>query len=135
MTFIFKNKHIIFLFAVMLYSCSSNTSRRDIDYNEEFEKGKAALSKKKYIKAQDHFNTVVIGASHTELGDDALFYLGESFFLEKNHLLAISEYDSPLLLISMSERTKFGFSLIAIFSILNRWSIEDIACPFLCGGW
>ena len=71
----------------MLYSCSSNTSRRDIDYNEEFEKGKAALSKKKYIKAQDHFNTVVIGASHTELGDDALFYLGESFFLEKNHLL------------------------------------------------
>ncbi|MAN41802.1 MAG: outer membrane protein assembly factor BamD [Candidatus Neomarinimicrobiota bacterium] len=93
MTFIFKNKHIIFLFAVMLYSCSSNTSRRDIDYNEEFEKGKAALSKKKYIKAQDHFNTVVIGASHTELGDDALFYLGESFFLEKNHLLAISEYD------------------------------------------
>lgn len=77
----------------MLYSCSSNTSRRDIDYNEEFEKGKAALSKKKYIKAQDHFNTVVIGASHTELGDDALFYLGESFFLEKNHLLAISEYD------------------------------------------
>ena len=77
----------------MLYSCSSNTSRRDIDYNEEFEKGKAALSKKKYIKAQDYFNTVVIGASHTELGDDALFYLGESFFLEKNHLLAISEYD------------------------------------------
>ena len=88
-----KNKPFILFILIFLFSCSSNSGRREIDYNNEFEQGKIALSKKKYIKAQNHFNTVVIGASHTELGDDALYYLGESFFLEKNHLLAISEYD------------------------------------------
>ena len=55
--------------------CAGNKPIRDIDYEAEFEKGKAAFNKKKYVKAQLLFNTVVIGASHTELGDDALFYL------------------------------------------------------------
>ena len=77
---------------VIFVSCSGTASRRDIDYNEEFENGKIALGKKKYIKAQDHFNTVVIGASHTELGDDALFYLGESFFYSKEYLIATVSY-------------------------------------------
>lgn len=86
-------KFIIFIYTVIFISCSTNTARRDIDYNEEFESGKIALGKKKYIKAQDHFNTVVIGASHTELGDDGLFYLGESFFYSKEYLMAIAEYD------------------------------------------
>ncbi len=91
---IYNSKIIyLFVFAILLISCSSSVSRRDINYEDEFENGKIALGKKKYIKAQDHFNTVVIGASHTDLGDDALFYLGESFFLSKEYLLAISEYD------------------------------------------
>ena len=85
-----------FLFIVstaIFISCSTTSTRSDIDYDIEFESGKIALGKKKYIKAQDHFNTVVIGASHTELGDDALFYLGESFFFSKEYLMAIAEYD------------------------------------------
>ena len=74
--------------------CAGNKSNRDIDYESEFEKGKIALAKKKYVRAQDHFNRVVIAASHTELGDDAMYYLGESYFLSKNeYLLAIAEYD------------------------------------------
>ena len=88
-----------FLFIVstaIFISCSTTSTRSDIDYDIEFESGKIALGKKKYIKAQDHFNTVVIGASHTELGDDALFYLGESFFFSKEYLMAIAEYDRLL---------------------------------------
>ena len=86
---------IILLFMSLLFtSCASKDKIRDIDYDLEYEKGKTALSKKKFIKAQNHFNTVVIGASHTELGDDALFFLGESHFLaKKEELLAIAEYD------------------------------------------
>jgi len=86
-------RKFLFLIFSILISCSSNSGRKEIDYNSEFENGKIALAKKKYIKAQDYFNTVVIGASHTELGDDALFYLGESFFYSKDYLIAISEYD------------------------------------------
>ena len=78
----------------LITACSNKSSIRDIDYDLEFEKGKTALSKKKFVRAQEHFNTVVIGASHTELGDDALFFLGEShFYAKKEELLAIAEYD------------------------------------------
>ena len=78
----------------LITACSNKSSIKDIDYDLEFEKGKTALSKKKFIRAQEHFNTVVIGASHTELGDDALFFLGEShFYAKKEELLAIAEYD------------------------------------------
>ena len=86
-------RFLLLVSTAIFISCSTTSSRSDIDYDSEFESGKIALGKKKYIKAQDHFNTVVIGASHTELGDDALFYLGESFFYSKEYLMAIAEYD------------------------------------------
>lgn len=85
---------LIFCITIVMSGCAGNKSNRDIDYESEFEKGKIALAKKKYVRAQDHFNRVVIAASHTELGDDAMYYLGESYFLSKNeYLLAIAEYD------------------------------------------
>ena len=93
---------IFFSFSIIFYGCSSNKFIRDIDYEAEFEKGKLALSNKKYVRAQDHFNTVVIGASHTELGDDALFYLGETYFYMGDKLLAIAEYDKLIRRMSFS---------------------------------
>jgi outer membrane protein assembly factor BamD len=93
---------IFFSFSIIFYGCSSNKFIRDIDYDAEFEKGKLALSNKKYVRAQDHFNTVVIGASHTELGDDALFYLGETYYYMGDRLLAIAEYDRLIRRMSFS---------------------------------
>jgi outer membrane protein assembly factor BamD len=93
---------IFFSFSIIFDGCSSNKSIRDIDYDAEFEKGKLALSNKKYVRAQDHFNTVVIGASHTELGDDALFYLGETYYYMGDRLLAIAEYDRLIRRMSFS---------------------------------
>jgi len=93
---------IFFSFSIIFYGCSSNKFIRDIDYDAEFEKGKLSLSNKKYVRAQDHFNTVVIGASHTELGDDALFYLGETYYYMGDRLLAIAEYDRLIRRMSFS---------------------------------
>ena len=93
---------IFFSFSIIFDGCSSNKSIRDIDYEAEFENGRLALSNKKYVRAQDHFNTVVIGASHTELGDDALFYLGETYFYMGDKLLAIAEYDRLIRRMSFS---------------------------------
>ncbi|MEC7821337.1 MAG: outer membrane protein assembly factor BamD, partial [Candidatus Neomarinimicrobiota bacterium] len=101
---------IFFSFSIIFFGCSSNKFTRDVDYEEEYEKGKLALSNKKYVRAQDHFNTVVIGASHTELGDDALFYLGETYFYMGDKLLAISEYDKLIRRMSFSpyvERARY----------------------------
>lgn len=87
-------RHIqIIFFLLLLGACASKTDLSDIDYEKIFEKGKVALDKKKFIKAQELFNTVIIGASHTEYGDDALFYLGESYFLNKEFILATAEFD------------------------------------------
>ena len=84
---------ILLYTGLLISGCASNKTIAEIDYNAEFENGKAALNKKKYIRAQEKFNTVVVGASHTELGDDALFYLGESYYYAKDYLLAVAEYD------------------------------------------
>jgi len=84
---------ILMCTVILISGCAGNKTIRDIDYDAEFEKGKIALNKKKYTKAQEKFNMVVIGASHTELGDDALYFLGESYYLSKEYILAISEYD------------------------------------------
>ena len=95
---------------LIITGCAGKKGVQNIDYELEFEKGKKALSKKKYIRAQNHFNTVVIGASHTELGDDALFFLGESHYLTKEYLLAIAEYDRLIRRMPFSpyvERTRY----------------------------
>ncbi len=64
-----------------------------MDYEARFNKGMKYLKDKKYIKAEDEFNYVVLTGSHTEWGDDALFYLGEAYYGNEEYLLAISEYD------------------------------------------
>ena len=89
-----RNAVVFLLCMTMVFTgCAGNKPLRDIDYEAEFEKGKTAFNKKKYVKAQLLFNTVVIGASHTELGDDALFYMGESHYYAKEYIMAIAEYD------------------------------------------
>ncbi len=58
-----------------------------------FDKGMYYLGKKRYLRAQEEFIFVVISGSHTEMGDDAQFYLGEAYFLNAEYVQAISEYD------------------------------------------
>jgi outer membrane protein assembly factor BamD len=80
---------IFFIFA----NCSGNKPKDNLTFEERFKKGIEYLDKKKYQKAQDQFNQIVISGSHTELGDDALFYLAESYFLNKEYILATAEYE------------------------------------------
>ena len=56
-------RYTLFILILVLISCSGTSTRRDLDYSEEFENGKIALGKKKYIKAQDHFNTCLLYTS------------------------------------------------------------------------
>ncbi len=98
-------KNLIILTICILYfvGCASNNTVKDINYESLFEKGQIALQKKKYLKAQELFNSIVIGASHTDLGDDALFYLGESYYLNKEYILATAEYDKLIRRMPFSE--------------------------------
>jgi len=93
---LFKTYLLLFLFSGLLFigwGCASNADDTDDDLQERFNRGKAFLEKKKYLRAQEEFNYVVVSGSHTDLGDDAQFYLGESYFFNKEYILAIAEYD------------------------------------------
>ena len=75
---------------------------------------------KKYVRAQDEFNSVLILGSGSEYGDDAQFYLGESYFFNKEYILAIAEYEKLT--------RKMGFSPFvekARFKICEAYRIES----------
>jgi outer membrane protein assembly factor BamD len=76
-----------------LCGCAGSKPKEEPDLQERFDRGMEFLEKKKYLRAQEEFNYVVLSGSHTELGDDALFYLGEAYFRNKEYLSAIGEYD------------------------------------------
>ena len=40
-------RYTLFILILILISCSGTSTRRDLDYSEEFENGKIALGKKK----------------------------------------------------------------------------------------
>lgn len=78
---------------LFLIGCSGNKSKTDTDIQARYEKGIVYFDKKKYLRAQEEFNYVALSGSHTDYGDDALFYLGESYFLNEEYILARSEFD------------------------------------------
>lgn len=91
-------RRITGLYFILSLSIFLGCSRSQVDLavddiEERFEKGKMYLEKKKYYRAQQEFEYVLLRGKHTELGDEAQFYLAESYYLNKEYLLAISEYD------------------------------------------
>lgn len=97
-------KYILLLTAlVFLTNCSGSKPEKDYDYEAHLKKGKELIEKKKYLKAQGELSQLAVRGMHTDIGDDALFYLGEAYFLNKDYIMAISEYDRLIRKISFSE--------------------------------
>lgn len=79
---------------LFILSCSQPKVDLTVDdLQDRFNNGSKYLKKKKYYKAQQEFEYVLLRGKHTELGDDAQFYLAESYFLNEEYVLAISEYE------------------------------------------
>ena len=85
----------IFLILILFYlaGCSSNPFNDDIPYKQRFDDGLAFFEEEKYGRAAQQFNIIVQRASHTDLGDDALFFLAESYYLDNDYDLALLEYE------------------------------------------
>lgn len=94
---------LIFLFINI--SCSS-TQPQEEDIQALYHKAMKFLDKKRYLRAQEEFGNVAIKGLHTELGDDAQYYLAESYFLNKEYILAIAEYDQLIRRMGFSEYTQ-----------------------------
>ena len=92
------NKFIIIILttlAMLVNACSAGKGKIKLEeeVKTRFDKGMYYLGKERYLRAQEEFTYVVISGSHTELGDDAQFYLAESYFLNEEYVQAIADYD------------------------------------------
>jgi len=108
---------IFFLFCI---NCASTKSSGDITIEDRYNQAMKYFKSKKYVRAQDEFNSVLILGSGSEYGDDAQYYLGESYFFNKEYILAIAEYEKLT--------RKMGFSPFvekARFKICEAYRIES----------
>ena len=104
---------ILFCISILLSSCGiSNPFDDNIPYKTRFDDGLAFFEEENYVKASQQFNIIVDRASHTDLGDDALFFLAESYFLNKDYDLALVEFEKLV--------SRMGFSP---YIEKSRWRI------------
>ena len=104
---------ILICISILLSSCGiSNPFDDNIAYKTRFDDGLAFFEEEKYVKASQQFNIIVERASHTDLGDDALFFLAESYFLNKDYDLALVEFEKLV--------SRMGFSP---YIEKSRWRI------------
>ena len=103
----------IICISIILSGCGiSNPFDDNIPYKTRFDDGLAFFEEEKYVKASQQFNIIVERASHTDLGDDALFFLAESYFLNEDYDLALIEFEKLV--------SRMGFSP---YIEKSRWRI------------
>ncbi|MBT3944835.1 MAG: outer membrane protein assembly factor BamD [Candidatus Marinimicrobia bacterium] len=115
---IIKQFWIVF-FAISL-SCAGSNAGDDITLEEKFDIGMKNLEKEKYLQAQLDFKQVVIRGTGSDLGDDAQYYLAESYYRNEEYLDAISEYEKLTRRMGFSE-----FIEDARFKICEAYRIES----------
>ncbi len=77
----------------IIVSCAGKNPVEKLPLEERYKRGQEFLENKKYYNAQQEFQIIVLSGSHTEWGDDAQFYLAESYFKNKEYIIAINEYE------------------------------------------
>ena len=104
---------LLICISIFLSSCGiSNPFDDNIPYKTRFDDGLAFFEEEKYVKPSQQFNIIVERASHTDLGDDALFFLAESYFLNEDYDLALIEFEKLV--------SRMGFSP---YIEKSRWRI------------
>ena len=92
-----KNRSINLLLILIsigfIISCAGKKPVEQISLEERYKRGQEFLENKKYYNAQQEFQIIVLSGSHTEWGDDAQYFLAESYFKNKEYILAIAEYE------------------------------------------
>lgn len=89
-------RKLLFLFAALLLfaSCRSSDLIRPGDSLEvAFEKAMNQYEEENYSEAARAFETVISIGRGTDFGQEAQFYLAESYYNAKRYLLAASEYE------------------------------------------
>ena len=77
---------------LVLFSCSSIADNFSADLQKKYDKGIALFNKKKYTRAREQFEFIIMNNPGSKLSIDAQFYLAESMYYNKNYIDANSAY-------------------------------------------
>ncbi|MEL7834603.1 outer membrane protein assembly factor BamD [Fodinibius sp. Rm-B-1B1-1] len=95
----------LLLLAFVFISCKNDALiQRGDSLEVAYDKAMAFYEKEDYTEAAEAFETVVQIARGTEYGQDAQFYLAESYYNDGRYLLAASEYERFISLFPREER-------------------------------
>lgn len=99
-------KFSCFLLALfVLISCKNeDLIQRGDSLDVAFKKAMGLYQSEEYTDASEAFETVIEIGRGTEYGQEAQFYLAESYFHDRRYLLAASEYERYISLFPQSER-------------------------------
>ena len=86
------------LLFIILFSCAPKKSQIDFadiqnELNKKFAHGKKLFDKKKYARAKDDFDYIILNDRGSEMGKEARYYQAESLFKLKQYSDAISSYE------------------------------------------
>ena len=86
------------LLFIILFSCAPKKSQIDFadiqnELNKKFTHGKKLFDKKKYARAKDDFDYIILNDRGSEMGKEARYYQAESLFKLKQYSDAISSYE------------------------------------------
>ena len=90
---IFKMKYLSFILVIFV-GCSSSLLDESIPLADRLRIGMDLLDQEKFVKAQGEFKYVLSRGTGTDYGDDAQFFLAESYFLNQEYMLSIQEYEN-----------------------------------------
>ena len=107
-------------FLIILFSCAGSKNEDEITIKERFESGLLNLEKGKFLQAQLDFNNVLIRGTGSDFGDDAQYFLGESYYRNKEYLEAITEFEKLTRRMGFSEYVEK-----ARFKICEAYKIES----------
>lgn len=113
-------KTLTLISLILLSSCVGTKNDYELTLKDIFNQAMNNLENNKYLQAQSDFKSVLIRGTGTDLGDDAQYFLGESYFRNKEYLLAIAEYEKLT--------RKMGYSPFvedARFKICEAYRIES----------
>ncbi|WP_246075094.1 outer membrane protein assembly factor BamD [Gracilimonas mengyeensis] len=101
-----QSKFLFILGFLFLFTACKNDSliKRGDTVDVAFEKAMAMYQNEDYVDAADAFETVTRVGRGTEYGQEAQFYLAESYFKSRQYLLAASEYDRYISYYPQDER-------------------------------
>jgi len=85
------------LLLIILLSCAPKKTKIDFadienELNKKFTHGKKLFDKKKYARAKDDFDYIILNDIGSEMGVEARYYQAESLFYLKQYTEAISSY-------------------------------------------